>query len=133
MLPNNTSDRPTRGWGRCAARTFTAIVLFAVPLGALAFLGPGLVPAAADSIAAAAPLSTNPLTFDAPAQTVAQTAAQQRDAARQAARLSLEKQEEATVLDDWHYTTGIHLGGLGSLSHSYVPPPLPQREGPAGY
>ena len=108
MLPNDALQRPRQVWVRRTVRALTAAALFAVPLVALIQLGPGLVPGLAGDAAAApaAPEATpiNPLTFDAPARTVERAAVEQKDANRAAARLTAAKQEEATLLDDWHFT-----------------------------
>lgn len=132
MLPNQASQRPPRGWGRLVVRTLTAVVLLPVPLFALTQLAPGLVSAAAGDSAPddkGARASANPLTFDAPARTVGQAAAQQKDAARDAARLARIGQEEATVLDDWHFTRLPPISGGPAPPRPPPPPPPPPVSG----
>lgn len=104
MLPNDALQQPKRGWVRRTVRALTAAALFAIPLVALTQLGPGLVHGLTADAAAAPATPLNPLTFDAPARTVERAAVQKKDANRAAARLAAAKREEATELDDWHFT-----------------------------
>jgi hypothetical protein len=58
----------------------------------------------------------NPLTFDAPASTVAKASARRKGADVAAAKSAAPRQEEATALDDWEYTQFF-------VGNQFVPPP----------
>jgi hypothetical protein len=123
MQPQLATRKPApRRWQHLAGRVGTAAILLAVPLLAVTHLWAGtssLSPA--DNPAGLTDRfdvlgRDNPLTFDAPASTLAKASARKKGADVAAAKLAAPSQDETTVLDDWEYTQFFR-------GNQYVPPP----------
>jgi hypothetical protein len=85
-------------WIRFAAGFGTAVLLFSLIVGAVAFLGLGLL--GEGSLQA---VSENPLTFDVPAVALAQEEID-KHVGRSGSRPLVQPSGEVVVLDDWSYT-----------------------------